>query len=263
MIMVDIFADMTAEELAGLDRADRAALLAEAEAMRIEAVKARGHVPGEVGPEVPQAPARGPVRMFESVKLYPKGEGAFEVKRAGHMGRKTLQRADVFDLMAAKAARHKKDAPLNASQVAMGRFYRDLVEKHDCAGVRCSSLESLSQRGGGTGGEFMDAVLQDRQRIAVLRRRIGDGSALVVRRHRPSQRGSRVTIRDRALVDMVCLEDRSVSDVLKAHGWAVYGEVVASITKGLADAFDRMMGPAMLARVQAAHFGSEPGSIWD
>ncbi|WP_323789981.1 hypothetical protein [Thalassovita sp.] len=268
MIHVDIFADMTVEELANLDRADRAALQSEAEAERIEAVKARGFVPDEVGPEVPEAPARGPVRMFESVKSYPKGADGFEVKRAGYMGRKTLQRADVFDVMAAKAARHKKSAPFNPSQVAIGRFYRDLVEKHACAGVKCSSLESLSQRGGNGGGEFMDAVLRDRQQIDVLRRRIGDGSALVVRRHRPSTRGSRVPILDRRLVDMVCLEDRAISDVLKAHGWvtdgqSAQGKQITSLSVALAQALDRMMGPVVRSRVQAAQFGVRVGSIWD
>ena len=88
----------------------------------------------------------------------------------------------------------------------------------------------------------MDAVLRDREEIERLHRRIGTGSAMVVRRIRPSQRGSRVSISDRRLVDMVCLEDRAVSDVLKAHGWSVLGETSRAVAKALGQALDRMGG---------------------
>lgn len=88
----------------------------------------------------------------------------------------------------------------------------------------------------------MDAVLRDREEIMRLRRRIGTGSAVVVRRIRPSKRGSRVSISDCRLVDMVCLEDRVVSDVLKVHGWSVHGETSRAVSKALGRALDRMNG---------------------
>lgn len=88
----------------------------------------------------------------------------------------------------------------------------------------------------------MDAVLRDREEIERLRRQIGNGSAMVVRRIRPSKRGSRASISDRRLVDMVCLEDRALSDVLKAHGWSVYGETSQAASKALGRALDRMNG---------------------
>jgi len=226
------------------------------EASRIAKVQASGFVPSEVGPEIPVAPARGPVRMMDLLAAYPKGNDDFEMKAAGFLGRKTLQRADSFDVMAAKAARHKKPSPFSPAQIAMGRFYRDLVEKHECAGVKCSSLESLSQRSAGSGSDFMDAVLRDRERIAVLRGRIGSGSAMVVRRIRPSVRGSRVTIMDRRLVDIVCLEDGTISDVLKKHGWSEDTKLRAALQQALAAVLDRMMGPVRRGQVSAAHFGS-------
>lgn len=83
---------------------------------------------------------------------------------------------------------------------------------------------------------------RDRDEIKRLRRRIGSGSAMVVRRVRPSSRGSRVTIFDRRLVDMVCLEGRTLSCVLKAHGWSVCGEFVGILSLALKQALDRMSG---------------------
>lgn len=223
---------------------------------RMAEVRAMGFVPAEVGPEIPVAPARGPVRMADMMAAYPKGDDGFEVKAAGFQGRKTLQRADSFDVMAAKAARHCKPSPFSPSQVAMGRFYRDLVERHECAGVKCSSLESLSQRSGGSGTDFMDAVLRDRERIGILRNRIGCGAAMAVRRIRPSDRGSRVTILDRRLVDIICLEDGSITDVLKKHGWAIKGDLVKSLTVSLCSALDRMMGPIHRSGQSVAHYSS-------
>lgn len=215
----------------------------EAEQERIAAVLARGHVPADCCDKIPVAPARGPFRVVQPQQFYPDGEEGYAVKGAGYRGRKVMQMADAFDVMAAKAARHKKGSPFTASQINMGRHYRDLVERHACAGVKCSSVEALRAGGSGQGGEFMDAVLRDREEIERLRRRIGTGQAMAVRRIRPSKRGSRASITDRRLVDMVCLEERTISDVLKAHGWSVYGDTVKATTRALADALGRMAGP--------------------
>ncbi|PIE15165.1 MAG: hypothetical protein CSA68_07385 [Rhodobacterales bacterium] len=226
------------------------------EVARLAEVRAMGVVPSEVGPEIPVAPARGPVRMSEMMSAYPKGDNGFEMKAAGFLGRKTLQLADSFDVMAARAARHKKPAPFTAAQVAMGRFYRDLVERHESAGVKCSSLESLSHRSGGGGSDFMDAVLRDRERIGVLRQRIGSGSAMVVRRRRSSDKGRRVAIMDRRLVDIVCLEDGTITDVLDKHGWGDDAKLRIALQQALAAVLDRMMGPVRRGGASVAHFGS-------
>jgi len=212
-----------------------------AEAARIASVKARGAVPAACGDAIPEAPARGTFRMFEPLAHFPAGAaGDYVAKPAGYRGRKALQRADVFDVMAARASSNARPAPFSRSQVATGRYYRDLVERHASAGLQSSSIEAHRVGGSGQGGCFMDAVLRDREEIDRLCRRIGTGSAMVVRRIRPSKRGARVTIADRRLVDMVCLEDRSISEVLRAHGWSVKGDTVRPLQQALAQALDRM-----------------------
>lgn len=239
---IDVYQDLTAEERASLGACELRALQAEAEAMRIEAVRAAGAVPETCGPAIPVAPARGPVRVFTATALYPKGTEEFEMKPAGFRGRQTMAVADAFDVMAARARSNGKGDPFTPGQVAMGRHYAALVESHSAGGVKCSSIEGT---GGGTGngGDFMDAYLREGQELAAIRRKIGTGAAMVVRRQRPSKRGSRRTITDRALVDLVCVGGKTLAEVLDAHGWAKKGEAVAALRIALADALDRMQGP--------------------
>ena len=211
-----------------------------AEADRIEAVKARGYVPEVCGDAIPEAPARGAIRVFQPMSLFPEGENDWVARPSGYRGRSAMQRADVFDVMAAKAASNGKPAPFTREQVAAGRYYRDLVERHACAGVRCSSVEALRSGGGGGSGSFIDAVLRDREEIERIRRRIGTGTAMAVRKIRPSKRGSRVNITDRRLVDMVCLEDKPISAVLRAHGWSVRGQTSGAVRQALVEVLERM-----------------------
>lgn len=220
------------------------------EAERISATLDAGFVPADCGPEIPVAPARGPVRAVEARALYPKGRGEYEVKPAGYRGRKVLHRCDVFDVMAARAARHGKASPFSAPQVAIGRYYRDLVERHACAGLGGTSLETLRSGGGGSGGEFIDAVLRDGQRVAALRRRMepqgrdrGEGPAvvLVVQRRKDGDRRQALLLR--TLVDDVCLRDLPLASVLRRHGWAVDKAKTRALAEALGQALDRMIGP--------------------
>lgn len=227
------------------------------EAARVAEVKARGEVPAACGPAITEAPARGAFRVFEPMDLYPAGEDGFEVKPAGYKGRKAMQTADAFDVMAASAVRKKKPSPFTPGQIAMGRHYRDLLERYESAGVRCSSVEAIRSGGSGQGGEFIDAVLRDREEIERLRRRIGDGFAMQVRRVRPSQRNRRKLISDRQLVDAVCIQDRSLSDVLKVFGWVAEGQRaqgahIKVLRKALGDALERMAGPVPRSGILAS-----------
>ena len=155
----------------------------QAEAGRIQAVKAWGQVPEVCGDAIPEAPARGAIRVFQPMRLFPDGKENWKARPSGYRGRSAMQRADVFDVMTAKAASKGKPAPFTREQVAAGRYYRDLVERHACAGVMCSSIEAL--RGGGGCGNFIDAVLRDREEIERIRRRIGSGTAMAVRKISP------------------------------------------------------------------------------
>jgi hypothetical protein len=220
------------------------------EAERIARVRSMGAVPEDTCPMIPESVARGPVRRFEMKAAYPDGEDKFVFKPAGYRGRKTLQLADTFDIMAARSSGRGRGSPFTPSQIAMGRAYRDLVEAHESAGVRCSSVEVTTR--GGDGRSFMDAVLIYRGRIDALRRRMDDdgqrpqrGPALVlsVRRMRPSQRGGRISVTARRAVDMICIEDASIADVLREHGWSVKGPTVRTLARGVGAALDRMIGP--------------------
>lgn len=214
------------------------------EGERIEIVKAAGELPVGCSP-VPVGPARGACRAFTPMDAYPKGERDWEWKPSGHAGRRALKMMDVFDVMSAQAMRKKRPAPFTQSQISMARTYRALVERHASAGVKCSSVEGRVG-GSGQGGEFMDAVLRDRERIDLIRKRIGPGVAMEVRRVRPSDRADgkvRQSISDRSLVDLVCIEDMSLDDVLDAFGWAIKGSHRSALRGGLAGALDRMAGP--------------------
>ena len=197
---------------------------------------ARATPPEGVGP-VPVAPARGAMRI-EVEKEVVNGL----TKRV--LG-KRLEQADVFDVMIAQARRRQGDAagfvaPFTPGQVYMARHYRGLTERHLAGGVRCASLEA--GREGGTGGDFMDAYLAVGRELDRLHGRIGPGQALVLRRVRPSQRGSRVRISDRSIVDLVCLAGLTPGAVLQAHGWSVKVEYLAGVRTALCGALDRMQG---------------------
>lgn len=243
----------SAAKTAAADGKRSSAMLAEAE--RIAAIKAAAMVPFSCGPDIPLAPARGAFQTFRPMEMVPGTAGT--ARPAGYRGpgegqfRDAIRVADVFSVMEEQARRAHAakgedvgpfTAPLTPAQVQMGRTYRDLVERHGAGGMKCASLEA--NRGGGSGGAFMDAYLEEGLMIERLRRRIGDGAALVVRRIRPSKRGAgaKGIITDRVLVDMVCLKDKSLSDVLRHHGWAKKGEHVAVMRRALAAALDRMQG---------------------
>ncbi len=232
----------------------------EAEATRIARVRARGHVPDACGSEIPEAPARGAFRVVEPVQHAPDDTS----RPSGYRGRKAIREIDAFDRMAVQALRAGKPHPLTASQIAMGRYYRDLTERHAASGMRGARYDGLvgGSGSGGAGGGYMDAVIRDGRRLALLHARIGSGVSLKVRRVRPSVRGTRVNIPDRQLVDQICLSEQSVSEILERANWALSGTARRSCTEALAEALERMMGPARGQVLQVAHFGDGPQSIW-
>ena len=55
----------------------------QAEEERIKAVKARGYVPEVCGDAIPEAPARGAIRVFQPMSLFPEGENDWKARPSG------------------------------------------------------------------------------------------------------------------------------------------------------------------------------------
>lgn len=214
----------------------------------IRSMMAAAAPPVACGPAVPVAPARA-FRVTDPMGVVPKGVEDWDVQPIGYRGRSVMVVCDVFDQMLKAEmdrCRTKGEAyvpPFTPGQIAVGRSYRDLVERHEASGMRCSQLQG-GTRGGIGGAGVSEAQLQDARQISGYRRRIGHGAALAVRRIRPSARGAgaRGTIMDRALVDMVCIAGMTLSEVLRAHGWAEKGESRNALRKALASVLERMRG---------------------
>ncbi|MCA2014392.1 hypothetical protein LCM17_23075 [Cereibacter sphaeroides] len=209
----------------------------EGEKDRLVAIKAAAQAPERCGPEIPVAPARGPMVAFAPKAMRPTAEG-YELQHVGFQGRDAARAADVFDTMALQARRRGGHDPFTARQVDAGRLYAALVERHSSVGLKCVSVEAQGRGGKGSGGgSYMDAVVAEGDVIRRLEAAIGTGFALEVQRARDSKRRS-ITLR--RIVDMVCLEGRTVTDALKANGWSIKGDTVTEARNALAAALERM-----------------------
>lgn len=224
------------------------------ERARLDALLRRATPVEGCGPAIPVAPARGPqVSVTPHVVMPdPSSKTGYKVECTGWRGFKAARAVDIFDDLERRAAGRKDKAgkpapgpaPFTKGQVNAARLYRDLVERHNAGGMRCASLEARRGCGPSAGGEFMDAFIAEGDAIAWMRRQIGTGSALAVRRVRPSKRGGEGArnILDRVLVDAICLDGLSFREVLERHGWAVSGQNAKAIMGALAAVLDRMQG---------------------
>lgn len=214
------------------------------EARRMEAIRVAATPPVACGPAVTMAPARGFHLVTNPIGMVPRGVDGWEAQPIAFRGRSVLKRGDVFDDMNAKARASGRPLPFDEGQMWIARRYRALTEGRDAGGVKCSSMG-----GGGGGGDgardFMDHFIADGEALAQLVARIGIGASMVVRRVRPSARNEGVKaglILDRVLVDMMCLHDKTASQVLVKHGWGNDGKYRKMIRVALAGVLDRMQG---------------------
>ena len=199
--------------------------------------------PPEAMAAAPVAPARGPMQLVPNVVRLPGGRARVEGAHWVTADPLTVMCRLAFDRHQASGSTAPFVAPFGPGQIAMARRYAALVERHEAAGQKCASLEARpGGSGGGDGRGFIDAYLDEAAEIARIRRRIGPGATLSVRRCRPSQRGARVSIPDLVLVDAVLLHGRDLSSVLDQHGWAVSGPHRAAARAALASAMDRAQG---------------------
>lgn len=217
-------------------------------------VLSRAAVPIECGPDIPVAPARGPMIRFSPREMVKTKDGGFVSKKSGYCGRDGVRVSDAFDRMTLQAQRaHQKkgegagifQALFTPGQISAARDYAGLTERVAASGLKCSSLET-SQGGGGRAGDREAALFHDIDRLRALHRRIGAGLAKEVRRIRPSERGGdkakRSAIYVRRLVDDVCLGERTLSEVLKRHHWAVDAKAREGLRRALCAALERMQG---------------------
>jgi hypothetical protein len=236
-----------------------------AERDRCASILARAMPPERVSREIIAAPARL-YSIAETPRETVLTENGPRVQRSAGPGRDRVRVGDAFDVMEEQARRaHAKrtkgleregkpifpfQPPFSVGQVEIGREYAALVERCDGAGVKCSSLETI---GGGSGDPDAReaAIFHDFQRLRVLRRRIGDGLAREIRRHRPGERRS--AIRVRALVDDVCLSGLTLDQVFARYGWAnVNMNMRADLRSALCGALDRMRGFGLVQPLHAA-----------
>lgn len=211
-------------------------------------VKASGARPPDCGDSIVDvAPARGPVRRFMPMEVARTENGNYRARKAGEFQRDgtqahAIQRVDAFDKMEAQAARRRKNrddtTPLfTRAQVAAGRTYSALFERHAAAGAKCSSLETMG--GGSGGGSFIDAVLADGRRLDEMRHRIGAGHAVEPKRVAPHG-DRRRAIRVIDLVHLVCVAGLTLSEVLERYGWAGNLRNRTELRKPLCAALDRI-----------------------
>lgn len=204
----------------------------------LDGLKRNGQAPAACGPDVVFiAPARGPVMVFQPTAMQPDGKDGYKVDYMGYRGRSAMRGKDTFDRMLEQCAKAKAPPPFTWFQIDAARAYRDLYEDVHAAGVKCSQAFDAASGGG---GDFMDAYLRDSEQLRRLQARIGYGADMVVRRVRPSVRGTRRTISDRELVDCVCLGDRSVSGAMTAFGWSDATKNRIAARAALCAALDRM-----------------------
>jgi len=206
------------------------------EDQRLQFMLDAARAPESCGPEIPVAPARGRILAYAPQAVRPTATG-YEVQHDGFRGRDAVRGADAFDVMMQQARRNGGADPFTPAQVEVGRTYAMLVERHSSVGLKCASVEAMARGGGSGAGSFMDAVLHEAEVIRRMVAAVGPGNALEVRRGAGGQRRDILAMR---LVDMVCLEGRSVTEVLKAHGWTVYGDTVVRARAALGQALDRM-----------------------
>jgi hypothetical protein len=219
-----------------------------AAALRLRAVKDAGAIPEACGPDIAPAPARGGFVLVQNVELLPIGTDKVAAVHRGFGGREAIRRADVFDGMLAAAARRNRPSPLTPSQIAVGRRYRDLVELLTADGMKLSSLQGGA--GSGDARDWMDRRLEFSAELDTLRRRIGIGPVMVLRRIRPSQRkrdlapGERApeTFTRRDLIDGICVKGLSIKQLLLRFDWTDSGRNCKATIEALAGTLDAMIG---------------------
>lgn len=222
----------------GFDRGYRERL--DAEAQRCSEMLAKAAPPVEMQ-AAPIAPARGAMILQANYAVM---SGGMRRRDGAHW-----RSAGPLAVMVEQARmRHESKgrddedftAPFSPSQIAVSEDYRALVERHEAGMCKVSSLES-GRSGSSNGALAIDTYIQEARWLEELRRRIGSGATMQVRRHLDRDNARRA-IPVRVLVDMVLVQGKTLSDVLRDHGWAKKTDHLRMLRGELCAALDRMCG---------------------
>lgn len=191
--------------------------------------------------EAPVAPARGAMGLVPDYEVLPGGTR----KRVGAHWRAVGPLASMVEQARQRHDAKGRDpdefeAPFTPGQIAVSEDYRGFVERYDAGLCKASSLQG-GRAGGGGSGLAIDTYIQEARWLEELRRRIGDGVTMQVRRHLDRDNARRA-IPVRVLVDMVLVHGKTLTDVLAAHGWQAKGETRKILRLELCAALDRMQG---------------------
>lgn len=115
-------------------------------------------------------------------------------------------------------------------------IYAGLAEQRGA--MRCPDLVSAAG-GGGDGMADLRRALRGIN-LSLAEAAIGDGLALKAQRRSRTDLPMRRAVRVRALVDAVCLDGRTISDVLGRHGWARNKAACKALRAALSAALQRM-----------------------
>lgn len=189
----------------------------------------------------PVAPARGTMALQPNYTVLPGGtrkrDGAHWVT-AGPLTVMMEQARLRHD------ARKGEDAdfiaPFTPGQIAVSEDYRALVERQEAGLCKGSSMEA-GRSGSGNSGLAIDSYIEGSRWLAELHRRIGCGVTMQVRRHLDRDNARRA-IPVRMLVDMVLVQGKTLSDVLRTYGWAKKTDHLRMLRGELCAALDRMQG---------------------
>lgn len=212
------------------------------ERARVAGILSKSTPPAEMH-AAPVAPARGPMALVDDYSL---SRGGIQLKVGAHW----VAMGPIGEMIGKALLAHIKakggDAPFvppfTIQHQHIANEYIGLTEARAAAGVKCPMASLLGGKGGGGGGGgFIDAYMDAGARLAAFHARIGVVVVMDVRRHMDRD-NARCSITARALVDMVCLQGRDLSAVLRAHGWSPKGATRAALRVALCEALDRMMG---------------------
>jgi len=213
----------------------------------MDRVMDNGRAPDGCGPEIIAiAPARGVAVAFVPSRIVNVGSNGTAVIDRGYKGRKALQVADIFHQINAAITKAGAKEPFTDRQINAARAYAELTERHQASGLKCSSAFRDDSAGGGCGGrDVLERMLAMRQKLDQCHRAIGSGIAKEIRRQRPSQRaGGGVVIKqpifDRDLVDMVCVQGKSLRGALDARGWGPDRKNINALYRALWAALERL-----------------------